>query len=132
MMKNYKKILLFVCLLAILVLPQMILAADPEIKSPLQLLDEVGSGAAGPFQTPPVDSKTQLLNMIGTVVGVALSLVGTIFLILMIFAGYNWMTAQGEEEKVTKAKSIIIQSIIGIAIVVGSYAAWAFISSKLF
>lgn len=102
-------------------LPSLVLAANPALNE----LTDVAINK-GPFQ------EANLLDVVGAVVGVALGLVGTVFLILMIYAGYNWMTAQGEEEKVTKAKAIIIQSIIGIIIVVGAYAAWRFVFSRLF
>jgi len=58
-------------------------------------------------------------------------LLGIIFIILMIYAGYNWMTAQGEEEKVTKAKTTIQRAIIGLIIVVSAYAITAFVFKSL-
>jgi len=61
----------------------------------------------------------------------ALSLIGIIFLALMLYAGYHWMTARGEEEKVEKAKDTIQRAIVGIIIVVGAYAIWKFIFSYL-
>ncbi|MBI4812328.1 hypothetical protein HY798_02695 [Candidatus Falkowbacteria bacterium] len=54
-------------------------------------------------------------------------MLGVIFIILMLYAGYNWMTASGEEEKVTKAKDTIWRAIIGLIITIGSYAIWDFI-----
>ena len=60
--------------------------------------------------------------VIGNAIGTALSLVGLIFLVLMVYAGYLWMTARGEEEQVTKARKIIVGSLIGIVIVVSAYA----------
>lgn len=73
-----------------------------------------------------------LSDVIGVVIQAALSLIGVVFLILMLYAGYNWMTARGEEDKVTKAKETLMRAIIGIIIVIGSYAIWAFIFSKIF
>ncbi len=56
-----------------------------------------------------------------------LSLVGVIFIILIIYAGINWMSASGNEEKVTKAKKIITDSIIGLVVVIIAYAVTYFI-----
>ena len=124
MIRYYKKIIIFICLIAVLALPQMILAGNPA----LDKLDNVAS-VNGPYTLADSTTPGQI---IGTVVGVALGLLGVIFLALMILAGYNWMTAQGEEEKVVKAKETITRAVIGIIIVVGAYAIWKFIFSKLF
>jgi len=42
-----------------------------------------------------------------------------------------WMTAQGNEDKVSKAKDMITQAIIGLAITLGAYAITAFVTGKL-
>jgi outer membrane murein-binding lipoprotein Lpp len=66
----------------------------------------------------------------GQIVGVVLSFVGVIFLGLMIYAGIMWMTAQGNEQQVTKAKDLITNSIIGIVIVFAAYALTVFIGQN--
>jgi hypothetical protein len=66
-----------------------------------------------------------------TVITTALSLVGSIFLGLMIYAGILWMTAAGEEDKVTKAKNILKAAIIGLAVTMSAYAITAFVTGKL-
>lgn len=70
---------------------------------------------------------TTFAETLGTVVQAALSFVGIIFLSLMVYAGYLWMTARGETEQVEKAKKIIIQSVVGLAITVGAYSITAFV-----
>lgn len=65
----------------------------------------------------------------GQIIGVLLSFVGVLFLILMIYAGLMWMTAQGNSQKVDKAKELLINSIIGIIIIFSAYALTAFIGN---
>lgn len=48
--------------------------------------------------------------------------VGTIFFLLILYAGIMWMTAAGSTEKVTTAKQILETAIIGLVIVTASYA----------
>lgn len=67
-------------------------------------------------------TETTLAETVGLGIKMALSLVGAIFLALMVYAGYLWMTARGEEEPVTKARKIITACIIGLIIVVGAYS----------
>jgi hypothetical protein len=79
-----------------------------------------------------VNSTANTVNyIIGDVILAALSLIGVVFLILMVYAGYMWMTARGDEQKVTKAKDTITASIIGIIIVVAAYAISYYVISKL-
>jgi hypothetical protein len=99
-------------------------AAEPAIN----LLERVGT-TNGPFTR--VDGETALMETIGIIIKTGLSLLGVIFIILIIYAGYNWMTARGEEEKVTKAKETIWRAIIGLIILVSSYAIWTIIANIL-
>lgn len=70
-------------------------------------------------------------DKIGSVIGIVLSFIGVIFLILMIYAGISWMTAAGNQEKVTKAKNLIINAIIGLIIVLSAYTISSFIGTRL-
>jgi len=63
-----------------------------------------------------------LPSLVGTIINVALTMVGLIFLIFMVYAGYLWMTAAGEEEKVKSAQNIIKTCVIGLVIVLSAYA----------
>ena len=66
-------------------------------------------------------------SIIGMVIYVFLGLVGVIFLGLTIFSGIKWMIAQGNEERVRKAKDALLNSIIGLAITLSAYAISYFI-----
>ncbi len=72
-----------------------------------------------------------LAGTVGLIINAVLSVVGTIFLVLTIYAGVLWMTAAGEEEKVTKSKSIIKASIIGLIVIMSAYAITAFVTARL-
>mgnify|MGYP001611194661 FL=1 len=52
---------------------------------------------------------------------VSLTLLGMIFVGLIVYAGFLWLTAGGEEEKIKTAKGLITNGIIGIAIVLSAY-----------
>lgn len=76
-------------------------------------------------------SDTTLSQTVGKYIRVALSLVGTIFLALTVYAGFLWMTASGNEEQVTKATDIIKMAVIGLAITLAAYSITAFVISKI-
>jgi hypothetical protein len=62
---------------------------------------------------------------------ILLSLLGLIFVVLIIYAGFLWMTAAGNEEKIKKSKDIMIAAVIGLAIVLSAYAITIFVFDKL-
>ncbi len=118
------KYILISGLLAVIIFPAMTLADN----AALDKLGEVGT-KNGPYAT--VAGENSISGIVGAVISGALALIGMIFLALMLYAGYHWMTARGEEEKVEKAKDTITRAIIGLIIVVGAYAIWIFILNQL-
>lgn len=68
---------------------------------------------------------------IAYLLGGALSLLAIIFLVLVVIAGYRWMTASGSEEVITKAKQSMKEAIIGLVIVLAAYAVVAFVFGNL-
>ncbi len=71
------------------------------------------------------------VGVAGALVNTFLSLIGIVFIILIIYAGFKWMTAGGNEEQVNKAKTTIINSVIGIAVVMGAFVLYKFIEGIL-
>jgi cytochrome bd-type quinol oxidase subunit 2 len=83
--------------------------------------------------TYEVDKTTQntLTDYIGNIIAVFLGLLGSIFVILIIYAGYTWMTASGNMEKVTKAQHTLRSAVIGLLVLVAVYAMWIFLFAKI-
>lgn len=71
-----------------------------------------------------VQGDTAVFNIIMPLIGIA-------YLILMMYAGYLWMSAQGNEEQLKKAKGIIVTSTIGLLIALSSYAIAYYVVSNL-
>lgn len=69
-------------------------------------------------------------STIGNIIGTVLSFVGVIFLILIIYGGISWMFSAGNDQKVEKAKSIIINAVIGLIIVFAAYFITDFIGTQ--
>jgi len=75
------------------------------------------------------DNDATFDSMAGDIIQLALSVLGVLFVVFMIYAGYLWLTAAGNEQKVAKAKRIIFQSIIGLVLVIAAYTITYFIVS---
>jgi len=126
-MKNYfKKITVLICLIIIMVLPYIVLAASDAYNN----LEKVGSKDKAPYQAITA-GKNDLAGVVGIVIQAFLGILGVLFLIYVIYAGYGWMTAQGEEEKVTKAKDTLTRAVIGLIITIAAYAISVWVLGKL-
>ncbi len=91
------------------------------------------SGAMGKLDKVNVNTglNKNLEITLGAVIKGALSLIGTIFLILMVYAGILWMTARGEDAQIEKSGKIIKASIIGLFITMSAYAITFYITERL-
>ncbi len=70
--------------------------------------------------------------IVGRIIQIALSFLGIIALLLIIYAGFLWMTSSGDEEKVNKAKDTLKNAVIGLIIILSSWAIVTFVLSRLF
>jgi len=60
-----------------------------------------------------------------------MGLLGIVLVVLVIYAGFLWMTAQGSEEKIKKAKGIISSAIIGLVLIFAAYSITGFVVSSI-
>lgn len=80
---------------------------------------------AGPQNSSVISQK------IGLIISYILGFLGVIFLILTIYSGFQWLTAGGNEETIKKARSRLINAVIGLAIILSAYAITYFVTEKL-
>ncbi len=83
--------------------------------------DSSGLTATGDevFGTP---GDLNIATFIGTyIIAPVLGLTGLIFLVLTVYAGFLWMTSQGDSGRVKHAKDILIASITGAVLMAMAY-----------
>ena len=68
---------------------------------------------------------------IASIINVAMGLLGILAVVIILIGGFQWMTAGGNEENVDKAKKRIIQGVIGLAIILASWAIARFVLESL-
>lgn len=104
--------------------------------APLQAL------AQNPFQTAlnqanavantaGIQSQRTLPEIVGLIINILLGFLGIVFLVLLIYAGFLWMTAAGDKSKVEKAQDMIRQAIIGLVVIVAAFAISNFVLQAL-
>ena len=78
-----------------------------------------------------IESGRELPEIVGSIINIVLGFLGIVLLVYLIWGGFKWMTSGGSEEGVTEAKTMIKNAIIGLIIVVVSYAIANFVLTQL-
>lgn len=120
--------------LAIFVFSFVLGLAVPVLAAETSTLEGLNSAAQGiPAYQPQIKdtAKTVVINKVGNIVSLILSFVGVVFLILTIYAGLTWMTAQGNSAQVDKAKDLLINAVIGLVIVTAAYSITSFVGTSI-
>jgi hypothetical protein len=86
--------------------------------------DGVGAAFGQTTGTP-----TDLSTIIALIIKSFLGLLGVIFVVLMVWAGFKWMTSQGNESTVTEAKSMLRAATIGLIIILMSYSVATYVTT---
>ena len=119
---TFKKVLFLILMAIAIAAPNFVLA------------DKWGIDAAAPnslIGRTTGNNPNAIPDLIGQIIGIALSFVGAIFFLLVLYAGFRWMTAFGNEEKVSTSKSIMEHAVLGLVIVLSAYAISRFVFGAL-
>jgi hypothetical protein len=68
---------------------------------------------------------------IAKIIRYAMSLLGIVAVLIILYGGFKWMTSQGSEDAVGEAKKIIVAGIIGLVIILTAYAIATFVINSL-
>ena len=130
-MKMNKKIfLLIICIFCIstaFINTQSLRAADSKL---WELQKESGMGGGSEEIGEVFEGTGEPRDLRAVVVSgirIFLGFLGLFFTVLIILGGFRWMNSRGNEEEVKKAKSQLKAAIIGMIIVIASYAISEFI-----
>jgi len=117
-MKTKRILTLFFCLILLvaIIFPVIVQARG-------NLWEDIGLGG----MQQPFDSGVGLMGVIATVISIAFALAGIVAVVFLIIGGFNYVTAGGNPEQIEMAKSRIMNSIIGLVIILVSYLIVQFI-----
>lgn len=91
----------------------------------------LSSAAKGTGLTTSCTGSECLLTVIGNVINLILGFLGVVLLVMLLYAGFHWMTSGGETKGVQAAKTMISNAVAGVVIVAVSYAITAFVLGQL-
>ncbi len=114
----------FSFLLGIFLASQVLAVAD--------LSTQEGFGAGGSQSVAKVfnggsSTPQDIRIIIARIIKSLLGFLGIIFVLLIIYAGFLWMTAGGNESKIEESRKYLSRSVIGLIIILASYSITGFV-----
>jgi len=77
------------------------------------------------------DAQAVLILRTVAIIKIFLEFLAILFVILILYGGYLWLTAAGNEQRVEEAKHVIQRAIIGVIIILGAVAITNFILNEI-
>ncbi len=113
-------------------------SAIATLAAPLLANAAIGSGLSSAttslntsVQSSSLNGATSLPTIVGKGIGVVLGVLGIAFVVMVVYAGFLYLTAQGDDTNVKKAKKMMTQAVIGMVIVVSAYAISSYVIAAL-
>jgi len=110
----------------LLAAPAMVGAVDP---IPDPRTDDYGLGSD--FSQVGLGQDRDLKSSIANIINIILGFLGIVAVIIVLAGGFKWMTAGGNEDKVSESRQMIIQGVIGLVVVFAAWAIASFVVSNL-
>jgi hypothetical protein len=111
---------LTICLALVLVITPFLAGAQ------FQIPDSSGTGLGG-----GLGAETTLTGFILRVINIALALAGLIAVLFMIIGGFRYITAGGNTDSAELGKKTILNSVIGIIVIILSFVIVRVVSNTL-
>jgi hypothetical protein len=67
------------------------------------------------------DGKTAIVTLANNAISLILLIIGIVAVFYLIFAGFQYLTAGGDADKVKKARAGIVNAVIGIVIILSAF-----------
>src|SRR6056297_3526381 len=110
---NKKKIFVLLFLAVFFFLSAHSVWAQPDVGR--EYAEETGLGDTDPREI--------LVNF----VNIAFTFLAIVAVIIIIYAGYLWMTSGGNSERIEKAKKVLLGAVIGLILILSSFAIVSFV-----
>jgi len=120
-------------LMAIVIATPALLAGAPVAHAQALTEDEFFGGdfSGAEFAGEAGLSSGDLPTTIAAIIRVVLGLLGIVAVLIILLGGFKWMTAGGNDDKLKKARGILISGIIGLVIVLSAFAIAQFVITSI-
>jgi len=70
--------------------------------------------------------------IIARVINIALGFLGIVAVVIILLAGFKWMTGGGNEDKIEEAKKLLTAGVIGLVIILAAWGIATFVVNRLY
>ena len=116
--------------IALIIVPAFTLVMAPPAQADYN--DMLWGGYEGNVQVATGLGNEDPRTMAGAVVNIILGFLGIIAVLLILYGGFKWMTAAGNEDNVASAKKLIMAGVIGLVIILMAFGIAQFVISSLY
>jgi len=127
-MKKYRFILII--LSTIILLNAFIVNAIGSLDS-FKDVDGTQNSSKTISENAGVTTNRTIPEIIGLIIKTVIGLTGTVCLVIIVYSGVSIMFANGDKDRILKARNNMVPCIIGLAIVAASYAITDFIIKQI-
>lgn len=90
-----------------------------------------GLGTNAGFQDIGVSKNSDLKSIVVNVINITLGFLGVVAVIIIMYAGFLWMTARGNEDQIKKAKLFLRNAVIGLVIILSAWGIVSFVIKQI-
>ena len=123
-----KKFTSFV-LIALVMVPMLAVALTANAGSADNML---WGGYEGNVQAASGLGNTDPREMAGSVINIFLGFLGVIAVLIILYGGFKWMTAGGNEDGIAEGKKMIGAGVIGLVIILAAFGIAQFVINALY
>lgn len=113
----------------ITILSVWVLSAGPALAQ-ADLTTPLNNAGSQPFGPPETNPDLAIGQRVSYVLSIFLGFLGTITFIIMLYGGFLWLTARGNDDQVATAKKYLFNGVIGTIIIMAAYSITFFITSR--
>ncbi len=106
---------------SLLWLPAQVFADTPAPTTPVATSSTTCPKGRQCLENPLKMKDLTIPSLIGTIIKVALGVIGSITLLMLVWGGFLWLTSAGNDERVQHGTQTMLWAVIGLAVVFSSY-----------
>lgn len=126
-----KQFFITLTLVAMIMLP--VLAVFGPVPALAQGADDMlWGGQKNTIQTNTGLGGSDPRDMASQVISIVLGFLGIVAVVIILLGGFRWMTAGGNEDRVSEARKLIAAGIIGLVIVLAAFGIAQFVLDQLY